>query len=87
MRLGDHLFAGVAAQHVRHVQRAEPLSDARNARENLPRQDDWLPRGLELVEAIVAGAAVVGRVAVAEVLREMAVAAADAGGVAFHLTQ
>ena len=47
---------------------AESLADSHDARQNLARKHDRLCRGLELVEAVVAGAAAVLGVTIAEVL-------------------
>ena len=64
---------------------AESLSHARDARENLTRQRRGVARRLELAKAVVARAAVSLVVAVAEVLGQMPVPAADARRVLLHL--
>ena len=77
-RRAEHLIAFAAAQDVGDMRGAEPLPDARHARENLARQHDRLGDGLQLVEAVVAGAAVGLRVGLAEISNQMAMAATDA---------
>ena len=67
--------------------RAEALPDARHAREDLAREHDRFVDGLELVEAVVARAAVGLRVGLAEVSDQMAMAAADARRVAFDVAE
>ena len=66
-----HLLALAAAQHVGDVRGAEPLPDRAHARQDLARQHDRLGDRLELAEAVVAGAAVVACVALAEVADQM----------------
>ena len=66
---------------------AEALADARDARQDLAREHDRIGDGLELVEAVVARAAVRLRVGLAEVADEMPMAAADARGVALDVAQ
>ena len=87
MAPGRDLLALAAAQDVGDVRGAEPLADARHARQDLAREHDRLGDGLELAEAVVARAAVGLRVALAEVADEMPVAAADARGVALDVAQ
>ena len=87
VRARDDLLARLPAQDARHVRRAEPLADADDAREDLPREDDGLGCGLELAQAHVAGGAVVLRIPVAEVRAEVPMPAADARGVALHQPQ
>ena len=84
---GDDLLARVSAQDAGDVRGAEPLADARDARQDLARDDDGSAAGFQLVEAVVARAAALLRVAIAEVLRQVPMAAADARGVALHLPQ
>ena len=66
---------------------AEPLADARDARQHFARDDDRLPDRLELVETIVAGAAVRSRVCLAEIPDEVLVTASDARGVSLDVAE
>ena len=84
---GDDLLARMPPEHAAHMRRTEPLADARHARQHLAREDDRLPRRLELTEAVVTRAAAGPRIAIAKVLRQVTMAAADARGVAFHPTE
>ena len=86
MAFRTHLIRRLATQHARDVGRAEALTDAGDARENLARVHDRRRDRLELVEAVVACPAALAAliVAIAEVLGEMAMAAADASRVALH---
>ena len=87
MAPGNDLLARVPAQDGRDVRDAETLPDPRHAREDLARRDDGVGGRFQLVEAEVACAAALLRVAIAEVLGEVAMTAPNARGVAFHLPQ
>ena len=75
---GRPLLTLTAAQHARHVRRAEALPDPRYAGEDLARHHRRFGDRLQLAEAEVAGAAVAALVGLAEIADEVPVAAADA---------
>ena len=84
----QHRLGGIAVQDGRNVGHAEPLADARHARQDLAGDDDRFLDALELAEAPVARAArPARRIRLAEVLDQRAVAAVRRGGVALHLAQ
>ena len=58
------------------MRRAEPLAHTRDARQDLARDDHRLGHGFQLLEAVVAGAAVIAIVALAEVGEQMTMTAA-----------
>src|SRR5262249_20904395 len=81
------LVRGAAEQYVGDVARAPRLADARDARQDLPRDGRRIGDRVELLQAPVARAALIAGAALAEILDERAVAAARPAGVPFHVAE
>src|SRR5580765_4465652 len=84
---GGDLVGRAAAQDVGDVRDPESLSHSRNTRQDLAGHDNGIRRGFELLQAVIAGAAVVALILLAKVCEQQTMATGNAGGIALDVAK